>query len=218
MIILECANLTGLLECASLSLYDGKVYAIMPETDFEKALFLKTVAGLIKLESGRIFVSGTELSSASRDELNSVRKRMGIVLRNGGLVSNLKVWENIMLPLSYHESVSQQDMEEKMIYILNRIGYDSDLNTLPGALPAYKKRLVGLARAMLMEPDIVIYDSLFEGLSTALRDKVHDVVSAFHEEKKGRTSVFFDVNESSLKHIKADKIYSLSKGKVHERN
>jgi phospholipid/cholesterol/gamma-HCH transport system ATP-binding protein len=53
-------------------------------------------------------------------------------LNNGGLISNLKVWENIMLPLSYHSSLSHHDMDEKMISILGKIGYDDDLTILPG--------------------------------------------------------------------------------------
>ena len=74
-----------------------------------------------------------------------------------------------------------------MISILGKIGYDDDLTILPGPLPVYKKRLAGFARAMLMEPDLIIYDSVFEGLSPDIRSKVLETITAFqHEKRAGR--------------------------------
>ncbi|MFZ3123278.1 MAG: ATP-binding cassette domain-containing protein [Thermodesulfovibrionales bacterium] len=190
----------------------------MTETEFEKNLLLRIFTGLTRLDSGKIFIFGKEVSSFSYSELNAARKRMGIVLNNGGLISNLKVWENIMLPLSYHSSLSHHDMDEKMISILGKIGYDDDLTILPGPLPVYKKRLVGFARAMLMEPDLIIYDSVFEGLSSDIRSKVLETITAFQREKEGRASLFLDMDKGLLDYIRADSIYTLKKGKFYERN
>lgn len=218
MITLECASLKGFLDCASLAVSDGRVCAVLTETEFEKNLLLRIFTGLTRLDSGKIFIFGKEVSSFSYSELNAARKRMGIVFNNGGLISNLKVWENIMLPLSYHSSLSHHDMDEKMINILGKIGYDDDVAVLPGPLPAYKKRLAGFARAMLMEPDLIIYDSVFEGLSPDIRSKVLETITVFHREKEGRASLFLDMGEWLLDYIRADGIYMLKKGKFYERN
>lgn len=218
MITLECASLKGFLDCASLAVSGGRACVVLTETEFEKNLLLRIFTGLTRLDSGKIFIFGKEVSSFSYSELNAVRKRMGIVLNKGGLISNLKVWENIMLPLSYHSSLSHHDMDEKMISILGKIGYDDDLTILPGPLPAYKKRLAGFARAMLMEPDLIIYDSVFEGLSSDIRSKVLGTITAFQCEKEGRASLFLDMDEGLLDDIRADSIYTLKKGKFYERN
>ena len=217
MITLECASLKGFLDCASLAISGGKACVVLTETEFEKNLLLRIFTGLIRLDSGKIFIFGKEVSSFSYGELNTARKRMGIVLNNGGLISNLKVWENIMLPLSYHSS-SHHDMDEKMISILGKIGYDDDIAVLPGPLPAYKKRLAGFARAMLMEPDLIIYDSVFEGLSSDIKSKVLETITAFQHEKEGRASLFLDMDEGLLDYIRADSTYTLKKGKFYERN
>ncbi|RJQ39409.1 MAG: ATP-binding cassette domain-containing protein [Nitrospiraceae bacterium] len=217
MITLECANLRGFLDCASLAVSKGSVCAVLTETEFEKNLLLRIFTGLTRLDSGKIFIFGQEVSSFSYTELNNARKRIGIVPNNGGLVSNLKVWENIMLPLSYHSS-SHHDMDEKMMTILGKIGYDDSVSALPGPLPAYKKRLAGLARAMLMEPDMMIYDSVFDGLSSDIRGKALETITAFQQEKEGRASLFLDTDESALNYIKANNIYTLKKGKFYERN
>ncbi|MDI6745072.1 MAG: ATP-binding cassette domain-containing protein [Thermodesulfovibrionales bacterium] len=217
MITLECASLKGFLDCASLAVSKGRVCAVLTETEFEKDLLLRIFTGLTRLDSGRIFLFGKEMSSLSSGELNGYRKRIGIVLNNGGLISNLKVRENIMLPLSYHSS-SHYDADEKMTTILDKIGYDDDVAALPGPLPAYQKRLAGFARAVLMEPDLVIYDSVFDGLSPDIRGKVLETITAFHHEKEGRASLFLDMDEGLLNYIRADDIYILKKGKFYERN
>ena len=69
---------------------------------------------------------------------------MGVVLNRGGLVSNLKVWENLMLPLAYHASLSYKDTEEKMMDVLNNLGYNDDLNMLPARCRPIKKSFWGL--------------------------------------------------------------------------
>ncbi|OGW57844.1 MAG: hypothetical protein A2Z09_03645 [Nitrospirae bacterium RBG_16_43_8] len=218
MITLEYASLKGFLDYASLAVSGGRVCVVLTETAFEKTLLLKIFTGLTRLDSGKIFMFGKEISSFSFSDLNAARKRMGIVLNDGGLISNLKVWENIMLPLSYHSSISHHDMDEKMISILGKIGYDDDLSVLPGPLPVYKKRLAGFARAMLMEPDLIIYDSVFEGLSCDIRSKVLETITAFQDEKEGRASLLLDMHEGLLDYIRADSIYTLKKGKFYERN
>ncbi|TAL22054.1 MAG: ATP-binding cassette domain-containing protein [Nitrospirae bacterium] len=218
MINLECASLKGLLECASFSAHEGNSRVVLAETDFDKNLLLRVLTGLTRTDSGKVFIFGKEISSITYAELSEARKKMGVVLNSGGLISNLKVWENLMLPLAYHASLSYNDIEVKMINILNNLGYNDDLNILPGPLPAYKKKLLGLARAFLTEPDLIIYDSIFDGLSSDIRNRALKVVNTFHEEKKGRVSLFLATSEVSVKDIKADSVYVLKKGNFHERN
>lgn len=200
------------------SMPEGSFCAVLAETDFDKNLLLRVLTGLTRLDSGKVFIFGKEISSITYAELGEVRKRMGVVLNRGGLVSNLKVWENLMLPLAYHASLSYKDMEEKMMHVLNNLGYNDDLNMLPGPLPTYKKKLLGLARAILTEPELIIYDSVFDGLSSDIRNRVLETVNAFHEEKKGRASLFLATSEGSVKGIKAECVYVLKKGNFYERN
>ena len=123
---------------------------------------------------------------------------------------------NAALVLSF--ILSHHDMDEKMISILGKIGYDDDMAVLPGPLPVYKKRLAGFARAMLMEPDLIIYDSVLDGLSSDIRSKVLETITAFQREKEGRASLFLDMDEGLPDYIRADSTYTLKKGKFYERN
>lgn len=218
MIRFDCASINGFLNCADLSLLPGKTYAVLAETDFERSQLLKIISGLILLNSGKLYVFDKNMSSITYIEMNETRKRIGIVQRNGGLISNLKVWENILLPLSYHESLSYQDTEEKLKNLLDKIGYDDELTTLPGSLPPYKKRLIGFVRSMMINPDIIIYDSVFEGLSYDIRAKVSETVQSFHKEKQGRVSLFLESSMDKINYLKIDKVFILEKGNFHERN
>lgn len=218
MITLECASLKGLLDCASLYVKEGNISAIITETDFEKNLLIRVFTGLARLDSGSVLVFGKDLSSVTDTELNDMRKKIGVVQKNGGLVSNLKVWENLMLPVSYHTSLLYRDIEEKMLNVLKKVDYGDDLTALPGPLPNYKKRLAGFVRAMLMEPDIMIYDSVFDGLSPSGKDRVICTINEFHKGKKGRASLFLDLNNILLTEIKPDSVYFLKKGIFNERD
>ena len=113
MITLECASLKGFLDCASLAVSKGRACVVLTETEFEKNLLLRIFTGLTRLDSGKIFILEKRCHLFSYSELNAARKRMGIVFEQWGLISNLKVWENIMLPLSYHSSLSHHDMDEE---------------------------------------------------------------------------------------------------------
>lgn len=217
MIKLECISLKGFLECASFLVKEGDICSLITETDFEKNIFIKVITGLARPDSGQVFIFDKDISLISYTELNNVRKRIGVVLSDGGLVSNLKVWENIMLPLNYHKSLGENS-EEEMMRLLSKVGYDDDTNMLPGPLPDYKKRLAGLVRVMLMEPDLMVYDSIFDGLSPDVKNRILETVNSFHQEKKGRASLFIASSEGSVEDIKADSIYELKKGKFYERN
>lgn len=218
MIKLECASLTGLLECADYSISRGDICAVITETDFEKSLLLKLLTGFARLDSGKIYVFEKDLSAISYDELIEARKQMGVVFENGGLISNLKVGENIMLPISYHSPERQYHLEQRMMELLEQTGYDEDITILPGPLPLYKKRLAGLVRAMLTEPELIIYDSIFDGLSHDVRDRVRKIVSSFHSEKEGRASLFLASDEAAIKYIKPSRIHVLKNRRFNERD
>jgi ABC-type transporter Mla maintaining outer membrane lipid asymmetry ATPase subunit MlaF len=91
------------------------------------------------------------------------------------------------------------------------------MGKLPGPLPTHEKRLIGLIRAMLIEPELMIYASLFEGLSPDMSDRLMQVTTNFHAEKQGRTSVYITFDEQSIKDVRADITLRICYG-INERN
>jgi phospholipid/cholesterol/gamma-HCH transport system ATP-binding protein len=218
MIKLEHTTVNGFLDDVNFCMAEGEACVILTETDLDKKLLIRLLTGIIMPDSGKVFIFGEETSSLGHDNLDEIRKRIGVVLNNGGLISNLKIWENIMLPAMYHTDQSQETIEKNMTDILEKIGYDDTLEVLPGHLPSYKKRLIGFARAALMDPDIMIYDSIFDGLSLDMRNKIISIIDSFHGSKNGRRSLFLTSNENSANQIKTGKAYRLKDRKVYEGN
>jgi ABC-type transporter Mla maintaining outer membrane lipid asymmetry ATPase subunit MlaF len=217
MIRLERASLRGLFEDASISMGAGEICALLAESDESASRIVKLFAGLERLSSGTLHVLGESMADLSDGALFELRKRIGVVMKNGGLVSNLKVWENILLPLSYHGLLSDEEAESRLTSLLERIGFDEDTAKLPEMLPIHARKMAGLMRAMLMQPDVMLYDALFHGVNAEVKNRMMQIVSAFHRECKGRLSIFIQHEESLPKGIKADRIIVLEKGLLYAR-
>lgn len=182
----------------------GCMGALINSRQEEGDLQTRLVLGLTLPVSGSVTVLGEDVGSSSEKVLNGLRKRISVVFATGGLVSNLKVWENLVLPLEYHALYPPHEIEEKGVAALERVGYAGGYMELPGNLTLYEKRQVGLARAMLTEPSLIIYNSLLDGLSGSERKAVLAAATAFHREKPERTSLFLTSNRESVKEIVSD--------------
>ncbi len=198
----------------SFRIRGGSVYKVVTNSDYENRKLLNVILGLQRPEHGRVFLFDEEVYVLSEKELNRLFSRVGTVLKDGGLISNLKVWENIVLPAWYHTGKKPEDMEEKAIQKFKEAGIEISylkelMGRLPGPLPFHEKKIIGLVRAMLMEPELMIYDSICEGLSPEMSDRLTKMTMDFHSEKSGRTSVYVTFDEQSVKNVKADTTLNL---------
>lgn len=198
----------------SLEIKKGSECKIITRSDYENKKLLDLILGFERPESGRAFLFGKDIYEVSENEFSRLFSRVGAVLKDGGLISNLKVWENIVLPAWYHTGKKPEDMEEKAIQKFKEAGIEISylkelMGRLPGPLPLHEKRIIGLVRAMLMEPELMIYDSICEGLSPEMSDRLTKMTMDFHSEKSGRTSVYVTFDEQSVKNVKADTTLNL---------
>lgn len=208
MIRLENITIENLFS-VSFEIKESSVCKIITSSDYQKRIFLNTILALQKPVEGRVFLFGKDINSISEKESFEIFRKIGMVWREGGLISNLKVWENITLPIWYHMGKVPEDFEEMILDIFKEMGKDilelsAYMKKLPGPLPVHEKRLIGMARAILMDPDLMIYDSLFEGLNFQMAERLVRLTTNFHSEKPGRSSVYISSDEQSLKDVKAD--------------
>ena len=193
----------------SFEILPGESCKLITNSESGERLLLQTIIGRRKPLAGKVFVFGMDIYSLPETERLKVFRRLGIVWKEGGLISNLKVWENVLLPACYHGPNRLGAIEEKMTDLFTRLGMDLStdyLGRLPGPLPASEKCLIGAVRAMLMEPELMIYDSIFEGLYPEIAERLATLTSSFHTERPGRTSVYVTSHERSVAHIQADKV------------
>ena len=195
----------------SFALPGGSLAAIITSRQDENDQLVRLMLGLSKPDTGCIALLGEDVGTVSQRALDDLRKRIAVVFPSGGLISNLKVWENLVLPLEYHQAYSQAEIEERGLAVLRRVGYSGGLMELPGHLSHYERRLIGLARAMLTEPELIVYNAVLGGLSGDEKKAIIAAALAFHREKPGRTSLFFTPSPETVKDITFDRVIVLKR-------
>ena len=206
-------NLPG---AVSFALPGGSLAAIITSRQDENDQLVRLMLGLSKPDAGCIALLGEDVGTAPQAALDDLRKRSAVVFPSGGLISNLKVWENLVLPLEYHLALSQAELEEKGLAMLRRVGYSGGLMQLPGHLSHYERRQVGMARAMLTEPELIIYNAVLGGLSGDEKEVMTAAALAFHRGKPGRTSLFITPSPETVKDIAFDRVILLKGSSPHD--
>lgn len=161
----------------------------------------------VLLQSGRSYCLIVRSESQRAALLKNLGEQAGVVIvpHNGGLISNLRVWENIILPVQYHDIQLPGKLEDNVMCLLDQCGLSEEtvvsalMLKLPDQLSLYEKRLVGFVRAMLMGPELIIYDGLNEGLSRKELVMVNKFDAVFRLYFPFRTSVLVSFEEDSEK-------------------
>jgi phospholipid/cholesterol/gamma-HCH transport system ATP-binding protein len=202
MIELRGVTAGGLRE-ASLALAPGESARLLLASAADVTLLLRLVLGTERPEGGRILLFGRDLAEASEAERLALLARVGIVWPAGGFVSNLKVWENILLPLWYHGRRDAADLEDEAVALLGRLGLDAGripdfLAALPGSLPEREQCILGVARAMLMDAELMIYAGLLDGIDAPTGALLAAEASRHHARRPGRTTLYLAAGTQGL--------------------
>ena len=147
----------------SLSIPRGKVTAIMGPSGIGKTTLLKLIGGQLRPESGRVLVDGQDFQQLSRDELFNARAKMGMLFQSGALFSDLSVYENIAFPLRAHTELPEDMIRDIVIMKLNAVGLRGAREMMPSELSGGMTRRVALARSIVLDPALVMYDEPFAG-------------------------------------------------------
>lgn len=210
MIAFDAVNIET-IKALSFSVDSGKLVKIITKTVHEKDILLDVMAGLRKPESGNVSILEKNIYSPAitENEIIQLYQDIGIIWQEGGLISNLQIWENIVLPVEYHTEKAVIEYEDEVRDILKKLGSSGEklasrITKLPAHLPRYQKILACLIKVMLMKPQLVIYDAIFSTLDSGVSKNVATVTYDFHAEHAKRISIYLDSNENRLSHIKAD--------------
>lgn len=196
----------AVFEGINAEFYEGERVAIIGPLGYGKTTLLRLMLGFDKPRRGRVSLFGKDIWMIEQPELYRLRQRTGVIFENAALISNLKVIENIILPLQYHTDLTDDSIMEKAVSLLNHVGYKGDIWALPGPLPFYTKKTIALARAMALDPEIMIYDRLLEGLDRLQSLQLLRFVEEFQRQGKGRLSIMIANDEQDLKDMTLDRV------------
>ncbi|MEK6553781.1 MAG: ATP-binding cassette domain-containing protein, partial [Bdellovibrionota bacterium] len=199
----------------SLNIPKGKITVIIGFSGTGKSVLLKHILGLLRPTSGTIKVFGKDVWSMNFDELIDLRCKLGVLFQNSALFDDMTVLENVHFPLIEH----RRDLSFKAIDEIARAKLlasgmeEKHYNKLPGELSGGMRKRVALARALALDPDVLLYDEPTTGLDPILTEMVDDLILKTHQNHKGSTSVV--VSHDILAAFRlADYLVMLDKGKV----
>jgi len=141
----------------------GSVTAIMGPSGCGKTTLLRLIGGQLAPAQGDIFVFGEDLSNLSRDQLTSLRSRMGVLFQSGALFTDLDVFENVAFPLREHSLLAEDELQDQVLLQLEAVGLRGARHLMPSELSGGMARRVALARAIVMGPELILYDEPFAG-------------------------------------------------------
>jgi phospholipid/cholesterol/gamma-HCH transport system ATP-binding protein len=178
----------AVLRGINLEIPAGKLTTIIGPSGEGKSVLLKHMIGLLKPDRGEVWVDGIDISRLRSQDLNEVRKRFAMLFQGAALFDSLSVFENVAFPLREKFHLRGDEITRRVHEKLEQVGLAGMGHKFPAELSGGMKKRAGLARALVMEPEIMLFDEPTTGLDPLMAKSIHDLITATHR-KFGFTAV-----------------------------
>ncbi|QJW45990.1 ABC transporter ATP-binding protein [bacterium BFN5] len=202
------------LDNINLDIATGETMVIIGPSGSGKSTLLRLIVGLVRPTSGEIWIDGQEISQLQETELNQIRLRMGMVFQYSALFDSMSVGENVAFGLRQHTQMSESEIAKVVSRKLRMVGLFGKENVMPNELSGGMKKRVSLARAIAVNPQIVLYDEPTAGLDPIMSGKIDRLITSTRK-IMGVTSVVVTHHMSSAFNI-ADRIAMIHGGQIIE--
>ncbi len=206
-------NSNHVLAGVNLTIEKGESMVVLGGSGTGKSVLLKIIMGLLKPDQGTILIDGTEITHLREDKLNEIRKKFGMLFQGSALFDSLSVWENIGFGLMEHTSLSKVEIRNMVTEKLAMVGLKNIEDKMPSELSGGMKKRVGLARAIAMNPEIILYDEPTTGLDPIMADVINELIIKLKHEIHA-TSVAITHDMTSAFKI-GDRLALLYQGVIH---
>lgn len=203
------------LKGIDLDLPASKISVILGPSGEGKSVLLKHMIGLIRPDKGRVIVDGTDLSKLDDKALTAFRKNFGMLFQNAALFDSFNVEDNIAFPLREHTSLSEKEIAERVRQKLDLVGLRGAVSKMPSELSGGMRKRVGLARAIALEPRIILYDEPTTGLDPLMTDTINRLI-VDTQKKLGLTAVVISHDIEATFQV-ADFVAMIHDGMIIER-
>jgi len=197
-------SLEGLPQGLNLELEAGMTALFTTAGEHETTLLTDILTGEQLPLQGGIQFDGVMPTELSRSRLLLLRRSLGVVQANGGLISNLKLWENITLPLLFHDGCVPEEANVMIHTYLERFGLGNKLWTLPGHLSQFEKKAAGFIRAAIIKPRFMFYAGCFDNLPSWEKKLLLEQAVLLHRQTPGMISLFITSGATSLEPLEPD--------------
>ncbi|MBP7528356.1 MAG: ABC transporter ATP-binding protein [Syntrophorhabdaceae bacterium] len=202
------------LDGIDLEVETGKITVIIGKSGGGKSVLLKHIIGLLKPDSGEIWIDGTEITHLREKELNAVRKKFGMLFQEAALFDSMNVYENVAFPLREHTRLTEEEIERIVGERLSQVGLSGFAEKMPGELSGGMKKRVGLARALVLDPDMILFDEPTSALDPIISLTILDLIK---ETQLNLRKTYIVISHDILGMFRiADKVAMLYDGRIIE--
>lgn len=202
----------SVLDRINLEVTRGETLTVLGGSGTGKSVLLKLLIGLQQPNNGEIEINGEEITALPLDELNRVRKTVGFLFQQAALYDSLTVEENVAFPLRRHTQMSDAELKGRVRELLARVGMEEARKKMPDEISGGMKKRVGLARALALDPNIMLLDEPTAALDPITADEVNNLIRELQKERQ-ISSVVVTHDMRSVKSV-ADRIAMLNEGNI----
>lgn len=196
----------------SFSVFEGECLGLIGGSGSGKSVLLRSIIGLEKPDSGEVIFEGQNVAAFSETQLIPVRKKIGYAFQGGALFDSMTVFENLLYPLRAHLKLSPDEARKKIIQRLTDFGLENAQNLYPARISGGMQKRVGLARAMMLDPEVILYDEPTAGLDPANTRNIQELILKL--KSTGVTSVLVTHDIPTAMAV-CDRFAFLTQGQIH---
>ncbi|MGR3857865.1 ABC transporter ATP-binding protein [Chryseobacterium indologenes] len=202
------------LDGISFQVKKGENLVILGRSGSGKSVTVKCLVGLTKIDEGDIYIAGQAITSLNEEELNKVRKKIGFLFQSGALYDSMTVRQNLAFTLQHHnKKLSEEAIDQSITEALSNVGLEEAIDKMPSELSGGMRKRIGLARALIIKPEIMIYDEPTGGLDTITAKEIIELIRSI-KQKFNTTSIIITHDLLCAKYT-SDRVIVLKDGKVN---
>jgi len=195
-----------------LELYKGENLVVLGRSGTGKSVLIKIIVGLLKPDKGTVKVFDKEVDKLDKKELMQLRLKLGFLFQHSALYDSMTIRENLEFPLVRNKrNISRKELDESVSEVLEAVGLSDTINQLPSELSGGQQKRIGLARTLIMKPDIIFYDEPTAGLDPLTSGEINDLINEVQE--KYKTSSIIITHDLTCAKDTGDRIFMMMNGK-----
>jgi phospholipid/cholesterol/gamma-HCH transport system ATP-binding protein len=203
------------LDDVSFDVPPGCGFVILGRSGTGKSVTLRHIISLLRPDRGRVFVNGDEISALSGPELSRVRRKIGFLFQNAALFDSISVGENVAFPLRRHTKLKENEIRKRALERLEAVGLEREYEKMPADLSGGMRKRAGLARAMALDPEILLVDEPSAGLDPITADEIDELLLD-RKTRGGVTLIVVTHNIPSARRL-GDELAMLHEGRIIAR-
>ena len=202
------------LKDINLTVKKGENLVVLGRSGSGKSVAIKCIIGLVPVDTGEIDIFGTDITKLKSKELNEIRLRVGFLFQNGALYDSMSVRQNLTFTLRHHSpNLNRDEVEAAVVEALENVGLEDAIEKMPSELSGGMRKRIGLARTLIIKPEIILYDEPTTGLDAITSKEISELIVSIRE--KYKTTSIIITHDMPCAKITGDRIVILNEGVIY---